>query len=255
MKKTNGISGRVALWIGIWLLVLGLGLAFFGHWEMSAFKRTLQGLHDQTLNKASLDEISLMMESGTVLFWQVLAGSLIITGFLLWLTVRSSIRGFTSRIEIPESPPAEKKKAAAPAPVAMREEEKEDPSMEQRRALHLLSLLQREGRLVDFLQENLQAYDDAQIGAAVRGIQESCQKSLDKYVAPQPVMDQNEGDRVSVPAGFDPSAVKLSGNISGDPPFQGILQHRGWRAGHCDLPTLSGSQDPGIIAPAEVEIE
>ena len=117
-----------------------------------------------------------------------------------------------------------------------------------------MSLLQREGRLVDFLQEDLQAYEDAQIGAAVRSIQENCQKTLHRYVDPRAIIDREEGEEVSVPEGFDPSVIKLSGKVSGNPPFKGILQHRGWRAGERNLPTLSGTLDPDVISPAEVEI-
>ena len=127
----------------------------------------------------------------------------------------------------------------------------EDP---RRQSLLLLSLLQREARLVDFLEENLQDYDDAQIGAAVRNIQENCKKSLNTYIDPKAVIDQNEGEEITVPKGFDPSTVKLTGNVSGQPPFKGILNHRGWRIGRFDLPKLSGVVNPEIISPAEVEI-
>ncbi|NQU15607.1 MAG: DUF2760 domain-containing protein [Desulfobacteraceae bacterium] len=148
-----------------------------------------------------------------------------------------------------------RKDEAAVPPRAKPQKKKEAAADDQRRALHLLSLLQREGRLVDFLREDLQAYDDAQIGVAVRSIHENCQKALDKYLAPEAVIDQDEGEEVTLDPGFDASAVKLTGNVAGAPPFKGILQHRGWRATAFDVPTLSGSQDPSIIAPAEVEVE
>ena len=32
-------------------------------------------------------------------------------------------------------------------------------------AVHLLFLLQKEGRLIDFLQESIEGYDDAQVGS------------------------------------------------------------------------------------------
>ena len=97
-------------------------------------------------------------------------------------------------------------------------------------------------------------YDDAQIGAAVRSIQDNCKKTVNKSLSPQPVLEKMEGDTVTIPADFDPATIKLTGNVSGDPPFTGVLRHRGWRAAKLELPTLSSSQDPRIIAPAEVEI-
>jgi len=126
---------------------------------------------------------------------------------------------------------------------------------DQRMLLHLLTLLQREGRLMDFLGEDLSAYDDAQIGMAVRSIQENCKAAVEKKLHPKAVMDAEEGREVIVDVGFDPNAVKLVGNVAGEPPFTGILRHRGWRAAGVDVPALSDKDDPLVIAPAEVEIQ
>lgn len=125
---------------------------------------------------------------------------------------------------------------------------------EQRMLLHLLTVLQREGRLMDFLGEDLSAYDDAQIGMAVRSIQENCKSAIEKQIRPKAVMDAEEESEVTVAAGFDPNAIKLVGNVAGEPPFTGILRHKGWRAAGMELPSLSDKDDPLVIAPAEVEI-
>jgi len=121
--------------------------------------------------------------------------------------------------------------------------------------LHFLSVLQREGRILDFFSEDLTLYDDEQIGAAVRSIQEECKRTVEKYLSPVPVLNKEEGDLVNIEAGFDPDSIKLTGNVSGQPPFKGILRHRGWRAGKKDVPKLSDVIDSSIITPAEVEIE
>lgn len=121
--------------------------------------------------------------------------------------------------------------------------------------LRILALLQRDGRLVDFLLEDVDPYTDAQIGAAVRDIHRGCAKVLKEYVKISPVLPQSEGDRVTVPAGFDAGAIRLSGNVAGAPPFQGQLKHHGWKADATQLPTLPGlSADGGVLAPAEVEV-
>ena len=101
--------------------------------------------------------------------------------------------------------------------------------------------------------EDLSLYEDAQIGAAVRTIQEDCKKTINKYLAPKAVVDQPEGEEVTIEADFDPSAIKLTGNVTGEPPFKGILRHKGWQATKSDLPELSDSQDSKIISPAEVD--
>jgi len=121
--------------------------------------------------------------------------------------------------------------------------------------LHLISVLQREGRLVDFFSENLELYDDAQIGAAVRSIHESCNKIMKKYLNLLAIIDKNEGEEVIVEPGFNPNTIKLTGNVTGEPPFNGILRHRGWKASKSELPVLSDTKDSTVIAPAEVEIE
>jgi hypothetical protein len=121
-------------------------------------------------------------------------------------------------------------------------------------ALALLGLLQREGRLIDFLQEAIDAYDDAQIGAAVRDIHRGCKKALTEHVALEPVMPGSEDERVTVPAGFDPGDVRLIGKVSGEPPFRGVLRHHGWRVTKVELPLLTDGVDRRVVAPAEVEV-
>lgn len=121
-------------------------------------------------------------------------------------------------------------------------------------AVQLLALLQREGRLVDFLREDLQPYDDAQIGAAVRSIHQGCRQVLADHITLEPVLAQREGEEITIPQDFDPSAIRLTGNVSGDPPFRGTVRHPGWRATQVKLPAQPSGQDPKIVAPAEVEI-
>ncbi len=169
---------------------------------------------------------------------------------VMWLFVKVGVSGLF------------KEGVAPPAPEKEEEKTKKDPAdqrMEQERKrrmfLHLLSVLQREGRLLDFFGEDLSLYEDDQIGAAVRSIHEDCKSAVEKYVAPVPVIDQEEGDEIDIEPGFDPNAVKLTGNVAGEPPFKGVLRHRGWKAGKKEVPRLADVLDSGIIVPAEVEIE
>jgi len=123
------------------------------------------------------------------------------------------------------------------------------------RAVQMLGLLQRDGRLIDFLVEDVTPFPDAQLGAAVRSIHTSCRQVLERYVELSPVIDSDEDQPVTVPAGFDPAAIKLVGNVAGKPPLRGVLRHRGWRVKKVTLPSLpQGSTGRAIVAPAEVEI-
>jgi Domain of unknown function (DUF2760) len=120
--------------------------------------------------------------------------------------------------------------------------------------LRLLALLQREGRLLDFLLEDIQAYPDAQIGATVREIHRQCRSALKEHLDLQPVLPQPEGSTVEITSGFDPSAIRLTGNVTGQPPFRGTLQHHGWRVKDIKLAPPPEGQDELVLMPAEVEL-
>jgi hypothetical protein len=120
--------------------------------------------------------------------------------------------------------------------------------------LRLLALLQREGRLLDFLLEEIAAYSNDQIGAAVRDIHQKCHKAVKEHLILEPVLNNSEGAAVDVPAGFDPSAIRLTGNVTGEPPFKGTLQHHGWRVTQIKLAKLPEGQDEFVVQPAEVEL-
>jgi hypothetical protein len=122
------------------------------------------------------------------------------------------------------------------------------------RAVQILALLQRDGRLIDFLAEDIAPYPDAQLGAAVRAIHESCRKVLDDYVKMEPIIASDEDKSVTVQAGFDPAAIRLIGTVTGEPPLRGLLRHRGWRVKEIHLPTLPAQDARLVVAPAEVEI-
>ncbi len=121
--------------------------------------------------------------------------------------------------------------------------------------LRILTVLQRDGRLVDFLQEEIDAYTDAQIGAAVRDIHRGCRKALRDYLTIEPVLAGAEESQIHVATDFDPTEIRLTGNVHGAPPFQGILKHHGWKVKSVQLPVLPASRgDSPVLAPAEVEI-
>ena len=137
----------------------------------------------------------------------------------------------------------------APAPEATRL-----PTDAGDRAVQLLALFQRDGRLIDFISEDIAPYSDAQVGAAARNVHESCRQVLERYVTLEPIIDAEEGQLVTVPQEMDPATTKLIGNVTGTPPFQGMLRHRGWQATQVQLPPLAEGVGRSVVAPAEVEI-
>jgi len=120
--------------------------------------------------------------------------------------------------------------------------------------LRLLALLQRSGRLIDFLQEDISAFDDSQIGSVVRNIHADCKKSIEELVTIRPIMDQQEGSSVTIPIGYDASQIKLVGKVVGAPPFTGTIVHRGWKAHKRSLPKIVADLNHEVIATAEIEV-
>ena len=121
-------------------------------------------------------------------------------------------------------------------------------------ALQLLGLLQREARFVDFIQEDVAPYSDAEIGAAARVVHGGCRKLLAEHFTLAPVRAEAEGSRITLQAGFDATAIRLTGNVVGQAPFTGTLGHRGWRVAEVRLPQLTDARAAAIIAQAEVEL-
>jgi hypothetical protein len=119
----------------------------------------------------------------------------------------------------------------------------------------LLALLQHEGRLVDFLNEDIDTLDDDKIGAAVREIHAQCRRALRKYMAIVPVLPEKEGEVVALGGNYDASAIRLTGKVADKAPMFGTLRHAGWKAMKVELPPRPAGADPAIIAPAEVEVE
>ena len=148
-------------------------------------------------------------------------------------------RVWSAREALPAAPPEPKKLPDAPPTTS---------------ALQLLALLQREGRFVDFVQEDLGSRDDAEIGAVARVVHDGCRKALGAHAKIAPVRNEAEGSSLILQAGFSPEEVKLVGDVKGSGPYKGVLRHRGWRAESLTLPATVDGHDARVLAPAEVEL-
>ncbi len=121
-------------------------------------------------------------------------------------------------------------------------------------ALQLLSILQRDARLLDFFLEDIAPYSDEQVGAAARSMHGPARESLDRYLKLTPVVDGVEGTFVKAPS-KDAATVKFLGNVPATVPDGGTLRHRGWRVASVSLPPVNPRVDLMILAPAEIEVE
>ncbi|MDR7379871.1 hypothetical protein J2X19_004567 [Rhodoferax ferrireducens] len=149
---------------------------------------------------------------------------------------------------LPAAPPPPPAPVAPPAPAPVLKVATPDA------ALQLLALLQREARFVDFLQEDVAGYPDADIGGAARLVHAGCRKVLDAHFTLAPARPEAEGSRIVLEAGFDAASVRLTGNVVGQAPFRGTLRHPGWKATDVRLPRTTEGHDPRILAAAEVEL-
>ncbi len=123
--------------------------------------------------------------------------------------------------------------------------------------VQFLAMLQEKGRLVDFLMDDVDAYSDAQVGAAARVVHAGCKGVLAEHFRINPLRTEPEGSAVQVPAGYSADEYRLIGKIVGSAPFSGVLVHRGWKTDMVKLPHLLRDATGRLpaIAPAEVEVK
>lgn len=155
---------------------------------------------------------------------------------------------FGGQLPAPALPAAEPPRALPPPSAPLTAEQQHAA------ALFLLGLLQREGRLLDFLQEDLAGFTDADVGAAARLVHQGCRKVLAQYVPIAPVVMESEGAAMDIPQGFDANRFRLTGNVAGTGPWKGSLKHHGWVATAISLPEVPTTVDVKVLAPAEVEL-
>ena len=173
-----------------------------------------------------------------------------LSGATLGLSILVLIGLFLQRRDhaVPPKPAAEPALPAAGQPGASRADAE---------VVHFLAMLQEKGRLVDFLMDDINAYTDAQVGAAARVVHVGCKGVLQEHFRVNPIRTEQEGSTVQVPAGYSADEYRLIGRIAGSAPFSGVLVHRGWKTDMVKLPQLlrgSAGRLPAI-APAEVEVK
>ncbi|MFO0762743.1 MAG: DUF2760 domain-containing protein [Byssovorax sp.] len=155
----------------------------------------------------------------------------------------------------PELPPAPKPEPVKTEPVKVEPVKAEPPKPPSTdAALQLLALFQREGRFVDFLEQDIAGFGDGEIGAVARVVHAGCRKALHGHAKIAPIRPEEEGQSVTIAEGYSPAEIKLSGNVQGSAPYKGKVQHRGWRATGLTLPTPVKGHDPSVLAPAEIEL-
>ncbi len=238
----------------LFMLLIGAALSTAGYYGLDRYLPLLSSADGQSMITGAVPQLVELLKLGFANYYNwvipVIAGVFVVLAIISWAVLAIFVS------------PVLKAPASEPKSDPVKKSGKKDfidHKVEQERKrrlfLHALSVLQREGRLLDFFDEDLNLYEDEQIGAAVRSIQEDCKKAIKKYIDLKPVVKGEEGDSITIEDGFDIDAINLVGNVSGQPPFEGIIKHPGWKAGKKDVPKLSDIQDPGIMTPAEIEVQ
>ena len=188
-------------------------------------------------------------------FFRVLAGKPLPAGFPrdllpvgLLAGVSAAPQAVSAKSATASAPPQLESPTGAPRGKA----EKRSAGAAADGAVQLLSLLQREGRLVDFLTEDIGDYSDEQVGVAVRTVHKGCRGVIAEHFELEAVLKGEEDGPVALEADFSTEAVRLTGNVTGEPPFAGTLVHKGWRAAAINLPDVS--EGFRIVGQAEVEM-
>jgi hypothetical protein len=161
------------------------------------------------------------------------AGGAVVVAIIMGLIILSILKKAAAMKKPPE-PPKPVKPSGAP--------------------LRMLAVLQREARLLDFLMEDIGGYSDAQVGAGVRELHRLCQTAIKKTLDLEPILVENQDDPVEVKAGYDPWAIRLVGNVTGEPPFKGVVKHQGWRVKSMRVAEPPAGADEFVVMPAEVEM-
>ena len=184
-----------------------------------------------------------------VIFVLVILLLTLLTAIVLRLLRKPKPVKVTKTIEVVEEKPTVQpvKQQPVPEPVILKEATPDA-------ALQLLGLFQQEARFIDFIEEDIAAYSDTDIGAAARVVHEGCHKILHNHFDFEAIRTEEENASVTLRKGFDSSAVRLTGNIVGKAPFKGKLVHRGWRATKVNLPKIADGHNVNILASAEVEL-
>ncbi len=183
----------------------------------------------------------------------VLAVSALVGAFLAGL-------GFLQKKETPAViAPPHPTPAPAPAPVPpVPPVPVAAPPRAEAEIVALLSLLQSEGRFVDFVFEEIAGASDQQLGVVARVIHAGCKKVVGEYFEIEQIEKNREGSLISLPTGYNATEYKLLGSVPEQPPYEGTLLHPGWKATAVKLPRVTGTSEKHpwpTIAPAEVEIK
>lgn len=180
--------------------------------------------------------------------WAALALPIVL---LFWQLIELSRRGAAQQ-QNRKSKPAQAKMSAAAI-------EKDPQELQDAAVIQFLARLQEKGRLIDFIMDDMTPYGDEQVGAAARIVHQGCNEVLSDFFKIEPLHDGAEEDTITLAQGYDSAAYRLVGSVPEQPPYTGVLLHRGWVTHNVNLPRATAADltdgDEYILAPAEVEIE
>jgi hypothetical protein len=150
----------------------------------------------------------------------------------------------------------------APAPVAPETKQPDLQKIPEQNAevqvAQLLSLLQEKGRFLDFVMDDIKSYSDAQVAGAARFVHQGCQQVMQHNFTIEPVASVAENQPITLEPSFDRNDYRLTGKVEGEPPYSGVLKHKGWKTTSVSLPKVLGERATAkgthVLVAAEVEV-
>lgn len=129
-----------------------------------------------------------------------------------------------------------------------------------RAVIDFLARLQEKGRLIDFIMDDITAYDNESVGAAARIVHQGCHEVLKECFTIEAVFDGEEMETVQLGDHYDSHKYRLIGKVPDSAPYEGQVLHRGWKTSRINLPRKiqpASAPQPStdtILAPVEIEI-
>lgn len=126
--------------------------------------------------------------------------------------------------------------------------------------VQFVARLQEKGRFLDFIMDDIAAYDNESVGAAARIVHQGCCEVIHDSFTIETIFGGEELEELTLADNYDSHLFRLVGNVPESAPYEGHVLHRGWKTTRVNLSHVVKSEEQidiarSILAPADVEID
>lgn len=125
--------------------------------------------------------------------------------------------------------------------------------------VQFIARLQEKGRFLDFIMDDIAAYDNESVGAAARIVHQGCCDVMHDSFTIETIFPGEEMEEITLADNYDSHLFRLVGNVPENAPYEGHVLHRGWKTTRVNLAQVVNTEEHietarSIMAPADVEI-